>query len=55
MPTPIKELDEEGYPADLAPWLASGANVEDSVKEGVEFWQENLDPILERFNTWVAS
>jgi putative spermidine/putrescine transport system substrate-binding protein len=55
LPTPIKALDEEGYPDDLSPWLASGDNVEDSVKEGVEFWQENLDPILERFNTWVAT
>jgi putative spermidine/putrescine transport system substrate-binding protein len=54
-PTPITQLDEEGYPEELAPWLPSGENLEDSVKEGIDFWKENLDPILAEFNTWVAS
>ena len=56
--TPIKALEEEGYPDELAPWLPAGENVADSVfetQESVEFWTENLEPILERFNEWVAS
>jgi putative spermidine/putrescine transport system substrate-binding protein len=56
--TPIKVLDEEGYPAELAPWLASGENTVTSLKEseeGNQFWTENIEAILEDFYEWVGT
>jgi putative spermidine/putrescine transport system substrate-binding protein len=56
--TPIQALEEEGYPAELAPWLASGENTANSTRgtpESDQWWAENLDATLEDFNQWVAS
>lgn len=53
--TPIAQLEKEGYPEALGPWLVAGHNVEVAIPENGQYYAEHLKELLERFNTWVAT
>jgi putative spermidine/putrescine transport system substrate-binding protein len=50
-PTPIKGLE---YPAELAPWLPAGENLDKAVASDDAYFAENINDLTSRFTKWVG-
>ncbi|TPI67144.1 extracellular solute-binding protein [Mesorhizobium sp. B3-1-3] len=50
---PLK--DQVAIPDDVKPWVLAGGNTSDAIREGDQYYMDNIDGILKQFNSWVVS
>jgi putative spermidine/putrescine transport system substrate-binding protein len=50
---PLK--DQVAMPEDVQPWVLAGDNFKNAIREDDEYYMENIEDILNQFNSWVVS
>lgn len=52
--TDIKGISDDDYPESVRPYIVAGDNLETTIKEDTEYYEENLADLSEQFNEWVG-